>query len=87
MLHTYDDWGKVTFVTDANGVEITEETHIANINPLRYRRYYFNTETHFYFLNTRYFNPQIMRFISADDSDIIDGGADHLVEIICFLIV
>ncbi len=78
--YTYDDWGKVTSVTDANGVEITDTNHIANINPLRYRSYYFDTETDFYFLNTRYFNPQSSRFISADDSDIIDGGADHLVE-------
>ena len=34
-------------VTDANGAAITDSTHIANVNPLRYRGYYFDSETGF----------------------------------------
>lgn len=40
--------------------------NIGNINPFRYRGYYFDTETGFYYLNARYYDPQIKRFLSAD---------------------
>ena len=35
-------------------------------NPFRYRGYYYDTETGFYYLNARYYNPEWGRFISAD---------------------
>ena len=66
--YTYDAWGKVLSVTDANGTDVSEtETHIANINPFRYRSYYYDTETELYYLQSRYYNPEIGRFINADD--------------------
>ena len=66
--YTYDAWGKVLSVTDANGTDIPEaETHIANINPFRYRGYYYDTETNLYYLQSRYYNPEVGRFINADD--------------------
>ena len=39
---------------------------IGNVNPLRYREYYYDTETGFYYLQSRYYDPAIGRFISAD---------------------
>ena len=39
---------------------------IGNVNPLRYRGYYYDTETGFYYLQSRYYDPAIGRFISAD---------------------
>jgi RHS repeat-associated protein len=39
---------------------------MASINPLRYRGYYYDTETGFYYLNSRYYDPVICRFINAD---------------------
>ena len=65
--YTYDAWGKVLTVTDANGTDIsTAETHIANINPFRYRSYYYDTETEFYYLKSRYYDSKIGCFINAD---------------------
>ncbi len=58
--------GKITSVTDANGVEITDENHIANMNPLRYRSYYLDAETGFYYLKSRYYAPDMCRFLNAD---------------------
>ena len=40
--------------------------HIANINPIRYRSYYYDTETGSYYLHSRYYDPVIGRFINAD---------------------
>ena len=53
----YDAWGKCnTVVLDESATEI------ANLNPFRYRSYYFDTETGFYFLKTRYFMSGIQVF-------------------------
>ena len=39
---------------------------MADINPLRYRGYYYDTETGFYYLQSRYYDPVVSRFINAD---------------------
>jgi RHS repeat-associated protein len=55
-------------VTDANGTDISEtETHIANINPFRYRSYYYDAETGLYYLQSRYYDPEVGRFINGDN--------------------
>ena len=54
--YTYDAWGKIL---DATG-------SMAAINPLRYRGYYYDTETGFYYLQSRYYDPVNHRFINAD---------------------
>ena len=50
---------------------ITGNIEIANLNPLRYRSYYYDTESGLYYLNTRYYSADICRFIN-DDSQIND---------------
>ena len=65
--YTYDEWGKILSITDANGNDVSANAnHIANINPLRYRGYYYDSETGFYYLLTRYYDPVTRRFINAD---------------------
>ena len=49
-----------------------EETSIANINPFRYRGYYYDTETGLYYLISRYYDPETCRFISADSIEYLD---------------
>jgi len=57
----------VLAVTDANGTDVSKiETHIANINPFRYRSYYYDTETKLYYLQSRYYNSEVGRFINED---------------------
>lgn len=41
-------------------------SHIANINPFRYRGYYYDTETGFYYLQTRYYDPIVCKFLNRD---------------------
>ena len=64
--YTYDAWGKVLSVTDANGNANTSSTFIGNVNPIRYRGYYYDTETGWYYLGTRYYDPQVKRFLNSD---------------------
>ena len=65
--YTYDTWGNVISVTDINGKEITNANHIGLMNPIRYRGYYYDSEIGMYYLQSRYYNPQVGRFISADE--------------------
>lgn len=67
--YTYDPWGKPISVTDGSGTEKTAATFIGNINPLRYRSYYYDSETGFYYLQSRYYDPNISRFLNADSYD------------------
>ena len=63
--YSYDPWGVPT-VMNSSGTVMEQSTFIGNINPLRYRGYYYDTETGFYYLQSRYYDPAIGRFISAD---------------------
>ena len=51
-------------MTDAN--TNTSYAFIGNVNPIWYRGYYYDTETGWYYLNSRYYDPQVKRFINAD---------------------
>ena len=64
--YKYDSWGNVLSVTDENGNAITSATHVGNLNPFRYRGYYYDTESGFYYLMSRYYDPVTHRFINAD---------------------
>ncbi len=72
--YVYDAWGNHA-VLDANGADITDVNHIGNLNPFRYRGYFYDVETGLYFLKTRYYDPEIGRFISPDDIEYLDPSA------------
>ena len=64
--YAYDAWGKPLAVLDGNDNPITDSSHFAIVNPFRYRGYIYDTETGFYYLQSRYYDPEIGRFINAD---------------------
>ena len=64
--YRYDPFGKI--------LNLSSLTTIGKLNPFRYRGYYYDTESNLYYLNSRYYNPEIGRFINADDIDYL--GAD-----------
>lgn len=65
--YSYDSLGKIISIEDANGNDLSNNSNsIANINPFRYRSYYYDRESGLYYLKTRYYNPDIGRFISPD---------------------
>lgn len=55
----YDSWGKLISIVDHNGNSITAKNHIAIQNSIRYRGYVYDTETGLYYLNSRYYVPEI----------------------------
>ena len=64
--YAYDAWGKFLTVLDGKDKPITDSSHFAIVNPFRYRGYVYDTETGFYYLQSRYYDPEIGRFINAD---------------------
>ncbi len=70
--YVYDAWGNHK-IYDANGqVVVPEALNIGNINPLRYRGHYWDKEFGLYYLQTRYYDPLLGRFISPDSVDYLD---------------
>ena len=69
VQYYYDAWGNIHRTGYYPGSE-----HIADANPFRYRGYYFDQETGFYYLNSRYYDPEVKRFINADTQVSGVGG-------------
>ncbi len=83
--YTYDPWGKVLAVKDANGTVNNSATFIGNINPFRYRGYYYDVETGLYYLQSRYYDPEAGRFINADAMKFLNTfGSLHGVNLFAY---
>ena len=63
--YSYDAWGVPTIKHD------TSECQIATINPFRYRAYYYDKEIGLYYLQSRYYDASVGRFINCDDPMLI----------------
>ena len=81
--YSYDPWGFPGSMLDPNGNDINQYTPcVMTANPFRYRGYYFDKETYFYYVASRYYDPEIGRFISPDEpttlfmNAMVVGGAN-----------
>ncbi|MBR6675959.1 MAG: peptidoglycan DD-metalloendopeptidase family protein [Clostridia bacterium] len=74
--YVYDAWGNIIDVTYADGSTITSATHVAHLNPFRYRGYMYDEETGFYYLRSRYYDPEVGRFLNADGLVSTGRGID-----------
>ena len=59
--YDYDAWGNVTEKATSADTQGISET-----NPIRYRGYYYDTDTRLYYVNSRYYDPQVKRFVNSD---------------------
>lgn len=66
--YTYDAWGNVLTVTGSLA------STVGRYNPFRYRGYYYDEETGFYYLQSRYYDPVVGRFLNADGIIGANGG-------------
>ena len=71
VSYQYDSWGKLLSCEDTSENDI-----VSFINPYTYRGYYYDSDTEMYFLKSRYYNPELCRFISADG--IVNANQDIL---------
>ena len=59
--YSYDSWGKCTVVKNIDG--------IGTLNPIRWKSQYYDTESGFYYIDGRYYSPEIRRYISAENPE------------------
>ncbi|MCK9471543.1 MAG: RHS repeat-associated core domain-containing protein, partial [Bacilli bacterium] len=72
VTYVYDAYGSIVSINDTSGI------NLGVINPFRFKSYYFDEETKFYYLNSRYYDPLIGRFINADDIGMLAEGELNL---------
>ena len=68
--YSYDPYGKVMSARGA----------MAETNPLRYRGYYYDADTEFYYLQSRYYDPAIGRFVNADIPETITADFENFAQ-------
>ena len=61
VMYQYDAWGNMTACYDTS-----DDGMLSIVNPYTYRGYFYEFETNTYFLKSRYYNPELCRFISVD---------------------
>ena len=66
----YDSWGRMLNITGSLAASLGKD------NPYRFKGYYYDEETGMYYLKSRYYQPEICRFISADDEDVLSVKTD-----------
>ena len=87
VKYKYDAWGNhaALYLNKVNDKEQYSEADeaafdenyaknktLAELNPFRYRGYYYDEETGLYYLKSRYYDPEVGRFITIDDISYID---------------
>ena len=60
VQYTYDAWGNVLSTTGSMA------STLGTLNPIRYRGYVYDSESGLYYLQSRYYDPEVGRFINAD---------------------
>ena len=68
--YTYGAWGELLSTTPATANDATQLA-IANANPLRYRGYYYDSETKNYYIQSRFYSPKFARFLSSFYSEVL----------------
>ncbi len=87
--YLYDPWGVLletylnTFEEETaewTDADRAEYMRVLNLNPIRYKSYYYDTETGFYYLRSRYYDPITTRFISPDTVDVLTVSAASITD-------
>ena len=75
--YAYDAWGNCTLYNVSNYT-------LANLNPIRYRGYYFDKETNLFLVSSRYYSPELCRWISPDDIEYLDPESVNGLNLYCY---
>ena len=80
--YLYDAWGNniINKISDLN----EEEEFVLNNNPFRYKGYYYDVETGLFWLSSRYYSPELCRFISPDDVEYLDPESVNGLNLYCY---
>ena len=71
VKYQYDAWGR--WLNQATAAKTSIGTTLLSLNPFLYKGYIYDDETGFYYLKSRYYSPEVRRFINVD-SEVGDVG-------------
>ena len=74
--YRYNAYGKIEY--------IDEESIIEGINSFFYKGYYYDEETQLYYCNSRYYDPNICRWISIDEISYLDSDDINGINLWCY---
>ena len=72
-IYKYEEWGNLLAIETAEE-DNAQQLAIAEANPFRYRSYYYDMETGYYYLQSRYYDASICRFINTDKVEFVGIG-------------
>ena len=84
--YNYDAWGnhrignarnELIYDSATGVIALGYESHIAILNPIRYRGYYYDTETRLYYLQSRYYDATLCRFLNRDNVNYLEPESIH----------
>ncbi len=65
VTYEYDTWGKLLSVSGE------KKDTVGKLNPFRYRGYVYEEESGLYYVSSRYYDPEVARWINGDDIDVM----------------
>jgi RHS repeat-associated protein len=74
--YKYDAWGKI--------ISIIGDNTIKNVNSYLYKGYYYDYETNLYYCKSRYYDPEVRRWISIDDISYLDNDSAVGINLWCY---
>ena len=77
--YVYDAWGQILYENVLAGTNLDVQI-FTEYNPFRYRGYYYDVDTGWYYLQSRYYNPEWGRFISIDKIDVLVSTPNQLTD-------
>ena len=68
ISYKYDEWGKLIDTITTSTFALI----LSGINPFIYKGYYYDKETQLYWVSSRYYSPELCRWISPDSIEYLD---------------
>ena len=69
---------------DAYGNIINQYGSLSNINSIIYKGYYYDAETNLFLVSSRYYSPELCRWISPDDIEYLDPESVNGLNLYCY---
>ena len=90
--YIYDAWGNCTIIENlceeyVNDVDEDKEAYdsfVLKNNPFRYKGYYYDIETNLFLVSSRYYSPELCRWISPDDIEYLDPESVNGLNLYCY---
>lgn len=83
----YDAYGNHTIsiiTANIDNNELEDATYVINNNPFRYKSYYYDIETNLFLVSSRYYSPELCRWISPDDIEYLDPESVNGLNLYCY---